>query len=177
MGTLTVRNEAQKILFLTELRGQFSDGAWENSGPMDHWVPWSEAEVVVGTRLGRDFYAAKDNYNLVRADLLEWVGDRMVEAVRTVIPNYTRQDMMKDLRDLKKIMKLRSDRAMAEETLVLTPPVQIDWSESDDFVSRAIMGRRIPRRTVSAGHRAEMRAAPPASVSAPVLSQLSELVQ
>jgi hypothetical protein len=107
MYTLNVRNIAQKMLFDGELSGQISDGMWENSGPHGHWIPWCNAEIVVDpTNIGRDFYARKDNYNLNGKLLMEYVGDRMVEHVQTVIPDYDMKTMLADLRDLKKIMKV-----------------------------------------------------------------------
>lgn len=108
-GKLVVRNKAQKILFEQELAGQISDGHWENlESPRDHWVPWCEAECVVGGEgepLGPTFYAQKKNYYLDDPKLLDCVGDRMVEAVAAEIPGYTWADMKKDLRDLRKIFK------------------------------------------------------------------------
>lgn len=107
-GVLTVRNQAQKILFDEELSGQISDGMWENSRPYDHWEPWCGAEVVVGLNVGRNFYAKKDNYNFTNKDLLDVVGDRMVEAVRKGFdPDYTWDNMIADLKDLKQIIKIQ----------------------------------------------------------------------
>ena len=109
MCKLTVRNEAQKILFKDELAGQISDGYWENTRPYDHWRVWSRAEVVVDpTNVGRDFYAQKDNYSLNNAELLACVGSRMLASVQAVIPSYTLKEMKADLKDLKVIFKTRS---------------------------------------------------------------------
>lgn len=105
-GTLVVRNKAQKILFDEELSGQISDGQWENSTPHGHWEPWCDAEVVVGENVGRTFYARRDSYNFLNKELLEIVGDRMVEAVQKEIPSYTEEDMRADLKDLKAIIKI-----------------------------------------------------------------------
>lgn len=113
-GILTVRNEAQKILFDQELSGQISDGMWENARPNDHWQPWCNAEVVVGTNVGRNFYARKDNYNINSSELLSIVGDRMLESVQKVNPDYTEADMKADLIDLKRIMKIQRDETPGE---------------------------------------------------------------
>lgn len=112
MNTITFRNEAQATLFEHELKGQISDGHWENfEGPehrdyynkdlcdygdrglcvdceedenpyWDHWKPWCDADVLVGKDVGRDFDAIYDRYELGDLDLLSVVGDRMVKYVR-----------------------------------------------------------------------------------------------
>lgn len=84
---LTVRNIEQQAAFL-ELDGQISDGMWENARPFDHYKPWCNATVVVaspgtGDRdLGRNFWAARDNYNFSSKALLDVVGLRMLGYVR-----------------------------------------------------------------------------------------------
>jgi len=78
-----VRNEAQKALMDHEIKGQISDGAWENAQPQHHWHNWSSSEVHVRPdQLGRNFHAAKDNYGINRKDLLDIVGKRMKAHVR-----------------------------------------------------------------------------------------------
>jgi hypothetical protein len=107
-GTLAVRNEAQRILFEDELKGQLSDGRWENSRPYGHWECWADATVVVDPdNVGRDFYARRDGYCLTERDLLDAVGERMLEMVQAVDPTYTEKRMIADLRDLRKILKVR----------------------------------------------------------------------
>lgn len=97
-NVLVVRNVAQAALFECELKGQLSDGAWENTAPHDHWKPWADAEVRVAAAaragcftelgrsdyegLGRNFYARKDSYNFARKDLLDVVGGRMLGYAR-----------------------------------------------------------------------------------------------
>lgn len=111
MGTLRVRNEAQRVLMVEELQGQFSDGWWENAAPHDHWKPWCNAEVVVDpSNVGRDFWVAKDNYAIAHKELLDVIGDRMVEYVQTKagLPDFTMKDLRRELKDLKVIFKTRS---------------------------------------------------------------------
>ncbi len=103
-GTLTVRNQAQKILWEEELNGQISDGMWENATPHDHWDVWSDAEITVGKNVGRTFFARKCNYNFTNPELLNIVGDRMIKAVQVEIPEYTKADLIADLKDLKQIV-------------------------------------------------------------------------
>ncbi len=83
MGTLAVRNIAQKTLFDHELSGQISDGMWENLNVRDHWQEWCNAEVIVDPEnLGRDFWVRYDSYNFTSPKLLEVVKDRMIVTVR-----------------------------------------------------------------------------------------------
>lgn len=110
-GTLRLRNVEQKVLWDFELSGQISDGRWENSRPYDHWEVWCRAEVVVDPyNVGRDFYAKRDGYCFTERELLEIVGERMLNAVRTATGNaeYSHKDMLADLRDIRKIIKLQS---------------------------------------------------------------------
>lgn len=114
MSTLRVRNLAQKILWEDELAGQISDGRWENSSPREHWVPWGRAEVVVDPdNVGRDFYAQRDGYCFTEKELLSIIGERMLDYVRVATgnPEYSEKEMLKDLRDLRKIIKMTSQRA------------------------------------------------------------------
>ena len=79
MATLRLENERQVALWNSEITGQLSDGAWENTNPMDHYKPWIDCVAVVaseGEEPGRDFWVRKDGYAL--HSLIEYVGDRMV---------------------------------------------------------------------------------------------------
>ena len=73
--TLIVRTLSQAVLFECELKGQFSDGNWENATPWEHWKSWSNAKVQIGENVGRNFYPIKDNYGL--HVLIKYIGDRM----------------------------------------------------------------------------------------------------
>lgn len=86
--TLTVKNLEQAILFKGELVGQLSDGAWENSKPYDHWKQWSRCKVVIGSSVGRNFWAQKDNYNLTGSSLLKIIGPRMIGMVKLAKTGY-----------------------------------------------------------------------------------------
>lgn len=101
--TFTLRTTVQCALFQQELKGQLSDGYWENSRPFDHWKPWCSATVRVGRRVGRNFHVAKDNYAFDNRDLLDWVGDRMLTIARKASGNkdYSLSDLKKDLRHIK----------------------------------------------------------------------------
>ncbi len=82
--TITFRTADQAALYNHEIRGQLSDGCWENASPQNHWRPWCRAEVAVGQISGRNFYAQKCNYNLTRPDLLDVIGKRMVAMIRLI---------------------------------------------------------------------------------------------
>jgi hypothetical protein len=75
---LVVGNMEQKILLLTEMMGQMSDGAWENTRGWEDYrhIDWDT--VGVGDNIGRKFYARKTNYNFTNSELLDIVGDRML---------------------------------------------------------------------------------------------------
>jgi len=83
MSTLYVPNIRLAALFELEIKGQLSDGHWENTRPYNHWEPWCEATAAVSRHIeGRDFYANKDNYQLTATDLLAAVGERMMVYVK-----------------------------------------------------------------------------------------------
>lgn len=76
LATLT-----QALLFNLELKGQISDGYWENASPRDHWKAVCSAEVVVDpTNVGLDFYPER-RYNFASPTLIEYVGDRMQQYI------------------------------------------------------------------------------------------------
>lgn len=105
-----VRNAVQKALFDKELKGQLSDGWWENASPHDHYRDWCNAEVVVAKPdepLGHVFSTMRQNYALDAKGLLDCVGDRMLAICREASgdPNYTLAQMRKELRDLKAHMR------------------------------------------------------------------------
>lgn len=105
-NTIRVNTQAQKHLLENELKGQISDGMWENTKG-NPWEDWSGAKVIVDpNNPGRNFHTTKDNYNLNSTKLLEVVGDRMVDDVKTRTgEDYDDKKMVEDLRDLKKVFK------------------------------------------------------------------------
>ena len=77
--TINFRNVIQAALFSCELSGQISDGQWENTKPYDHWKVWCDANVNVNpSNVGVNFWAQKNNYNFATKDLLDVVGERML---------------------------------------------------------------------------------------------------
>jgi hypothetical protein len=75
MNTITFANSRQAAIFEHEIKGQISDGAWENSANTD-WETWCDAKVQVGYKIGRNFKPRRVRFDLVN-ELIEHVGDRM----------------------------------------------------------------------------------------------------
>jgi hypothetical protein len=82
-GNICFATITQAVIFEHELKGQLSDGWWENASPNHHWSMWCSADVRYITTsedaalIGRDFHPRKDSYNFTNEDLLEAVGRRM----------------------------------------------------------------------------------------------------
>ena len=90
---LYVRTVAQKEIFDKELKGQLSDGAFENENTDERlWV----CEVLVaaqGEKLGPNFTANQDvdfNDDL----LIEVLSDRMISYARKVDPSYDMEKLI-----------------------------------------------------------------------------------
>lgn len=158
--TLTVRTLEQAALFDLELKGQISDGMWEDARPGNHYEVWCGADVVVGDEVGCNFRARKTNYQFDSPELISIVGTRMILYVKlarafglkkacklrncfdlmgnfrpcthvgdyydevramlqrigedevrqaAMVDSYTDMDLKKDLRELKKTIKIRKD--------------------------------------------------------------------
>jgi hypothetical protein len=80
--TLNVQNRAQQIIYEVEMKGQLSDGWWENLRPMGHHkIPTSAKVVVSPGNLGNNWGATR-SYNFASAGLLEAIGGRMRRTVQ-----------------------------------------------------------------------------------------------
>lgn len=82
-GTMTLSTAAAATLFEHEIKGQMSDGMWENSQPHDHWEFWCDLDVEVGEEDHVQETVSlqeckKAGYNLTSKELLSAIGDRMV---------------------------------------------------------------------------------------------------
>lgn len=74
---IRVATKSQATLMEVELKGQVSDGYWENSSPRDHWKSVCSAEVIVDPdNVGINF-GPRRSYNFAAPKLIEYVGDRM----------------------------------------------------------------------------------------------------
>lgn len=99
-GVICLNSPSAIALWEEELKGQISDGMWENSGPRDHWVFWCGLEAVLDvkgeprvvyektmlthrnswTKKGVDSFPKRNKYGFSR--LFSIVGDRMLAAGR-----------------------------------------------------------------------------------------------
>jgi len=82
MNTITFKTRAQANIFENEIKGQISDGMWENTNGTD-WSTWSKTEVLVGDNSGRTGYVRKTGFALER--LIPIIGDRMIHHARLAI--------------------------------------------------------------------------------------------
>jgi hypothetical protein len=81
MRYIRLATTIQALLFNLELKGQVSDGYWENAKPRDHYKAVCAAEVVVDPdNVGLDFYPSR-RYNFTSPQLIEYVGDRMQQYI------------------------------------------------------------------------------------------------
>ena len=83
----------QVVLYECEIKGQLSDGFWENTEPLDHWENMCEATVREATakeNLGCVGFRPKIEYDFSDSDLIDSVGDRMIKWVKIVscFPEY-----------------------------------------------------------------------------------------
>ncbi|NJO58773.1 MAG: hypothetical protein HC836_10625 [Richelia sp. RM2_1_2] len=92
---IVFESPVQAVLFMYEIRGQISDGFWENYTPFEHYKPWCQTAVSVGANIGRNFYPPRDNYNILNRELLECVGRRMISLAR--LAEYFGCDAVEDL--------------------------------------------------------------------------------
>jgi hypothetical protein len=83
MKKLVLEN-AQQVAIWSEMDGQLSDGHWENLRPHDHWKQWYDAEVSIGSPVGKNFYPVREQYDMLNKDLLDAVGYRMLQRARLV---------------------------------------------------------------------------------------------
>ena len=83
-GTIYFRNFTQKCLFDLELKGQLSDGFWENS-PSSNWEFWCRLNTSVdetNPRVEGARTSGKIGFNLANPQLLDVVGDRMLSMAK-----------------------------------------------------------------------------------------------
>ena len=107
---LTFDNPILVDLWNEELRGQISDGYWENT-KNSGWPFWCSINVSVGeeNKFIRDdggnylYHGIKRNFGFIR--LIPYVGDRMVEIGLKHDPEYNEKKLRKDLQLISKIIK------------------------------------------------------------------------
>lgn len=90
-GKIYLPTPTALALWSSEIRGQLSDGMWENSTPWEHWVFWSKMTPELGApKVEADQRPVKDSYNF--AALIPIVGDRMVKSGRMAAAGGTPED-------------------------------------------------------------------------------------
>lgn len=83
--TFYVANRSQAAIFEMEMKGQMSDGYWENSSPQGHWkTPCTAKTVVRPDSVGRNFETRRQ-YNFGSRSLFDCVGDRMIRYGQAVL--------------------------------------------------------------------------------------------
>lgn len=91
MTKLYLANAVQVAIFECEIKGQLSDGHWENARPINHWKFWYGATAVVAedpSLVGRDFWVKRDSYSLTSPELLDVVAGRMIAYARFTLLGY-----------------------------------------------------------------------------------------
>jgi hypothetical protein len=130
-NTLRVANAAQAVLFEEELKGQISDGMWENTVGTG-WEEWCDARVVVDPEnIGRNWHPKKCNFNLSSKALLDVVGERMLDLVRA-LPGY---DASYDMKAMK--ADLEELKVAFRTTCAVTVEDKAIWAEEQAEAARA----------------------------------------
>lgn len=118
-NTIAFENFLQLVLWKTEIKGQLSDGQWENATPMDHWKPWCRATAIVDeNNVGRNFFPRREKYNLTAPDFLDAVGDRMCYRLGLASSQPSA---------LKKLWEMQGHRE---------PACDADWDDTADYMKK-----------------------------------------
>jgi hypothetical protein len=109
-GTMKLPTASAVALFEKELKGQMSDGMWENSRPFDHWKFWSNMDVehvpgcVPTVETTVSWQCKKNAYSF--AALIPIIGERMLSiGVEAIGVGYNLKLMKEDLKAIKAAMK------------------------------------------------------------------------
>jgi hypothetical protein len=115
-NTITFATHTQAAIWNEELIGQISDGQWENTNNTD-WEKWCDADVEVGSEIGRNFkYVKKDNFMFNSKKLIEIVGDRMV--VYAILGDFFKNAQVKlDVIEYTLNVKIDNDYNITDVTL------------------------------------------------------------
>jgi len=147
---INFRNEVQVALYECELKGQISDGHWENSRPYDHWIRMCKAKAKVGEPLGPNFYPMR-TYNFAAKPLVDVVGQRMlfIAKLKMLFPHLSYQTIreLDDLVDcetgesrVKELVELAKERDYWEKKLaIIKQSLNVGTEqELEDVVKRII---------------------------------------
>ncbi len=97
--------KAQEDLWNNELTGQISDGMWENSSNTS-WQFWCGMPTAVGgaTHIEGPVPDIRKTFNFLDRDLMDVVGDRMLEEIQKTEPSATEATLVKYLTEIKQAM-------------------------------------------------------------------------
>lgn len=100
------RNPIQKDLWDKMLVGQISDGKWENRRG-SNWRFWANLVSGIDAQNPRVTKTTYDNasFNFSAKDLLDAVGDEMLQIAQVHNPDYTKRNLITDLNDISDICK------------------------------------------------------------------------
>ena len=129
-NTIFLKTKTACAIWEHEIKGQLSDGMWENTSPLNHWKFWSNTDAVHDelaenhVLYERTAEEIKNNYNLKK--LVPYIGDRMILIAKLALSgiepswanqslfendqdiqnvSYTKKDLFKDLEHIKEAMK------------------------------------------------------------------------
>lgn len=131
------RNKAEEDLWKEELIGQISDGAYENWHGT-HWEYWCDIPTRVGTKT-RVVKGTYSNYFPFAQDLLQDLGDRMLEIVHKTMPSATKEDLRKMLVHIQQACRFPIKESVSDDDI---------WGPEPEFDDKGhetpeLMGRRV----------------------------------
>lgn len=106
VDTIYFRNTVQKDLWEKELVSQISDGFWERRSS-SNWRFWADLKADVDAQNPRVTKTTGGNvsFNFSAKELLDAVGDRMIEIGKVHFPEYNKRALITDLNDISDICK------------------------------------------------------------------------
>lgn len=130
--TITFETITQAAIFEHELKGQISDGHWENDAG-SNYETWCDAQVMVSNNedcLGRDFWVSK-NLGFSSKTLFDIVGDRMC--------HYGRMALIAERAFPKENLKTKLDIASMLEDCIWDMDDKPSWKGLPKWKREAIM--------------------------------------
>jgi hypothetical protein len=132
LGRIEFTTQTSLALWEEEIKGQLSDGAWENARPYDHYKFWHQLDSAVGYENKVILYehacsshCMKNRYNL--AVLYQYVVDRMLATGRMASVNNNPKmwalaedmpDTLTEFLDSKKTSRFRSRSPSTRRSMV-----------------------------------------------------------
>ena len=100
---LFVRTPAQREIFMHEIRGQISDGIWENEKTDKRLWNCEVYTAMDGEKLGCNF-KVKYPIDLCHEFFFDFLAERTINYAKKVNPDYNIDMLIVDLNDLTKII-------------------------------------------------------------------------